>query len=146
MGLWSVCLLLGAAALVVEPPPITYEETVDEVAQAQKRARWMACLFYIRFQYTPQILDLLLSKSKFPKAATNLRFKADILVSCLHHITIPMAEKFLSTRETYTDQERLIMETFMSVSTDLFQQEDSDISLTTEQKELLSEMDAVGGM
>ena len=146
MGLWAVCLLLGAAALVLEPPPISYEESADEVAEAQKRARWLACLLFIRNQYSPEYLDSVAENSKFPKEPTLLRFKADILLSCVKHITITVAEKYLSFDQIYTQEEKLVIGTITSISSEIFQQEDSDIGLTMEQEELLSEMDAVGGM
>jgi hypothetical protein len=146
MGLWAVCLLLGAAALVVEPPPITYEESVDEVSEAQKRARWIACLLFIRNQFPPEFLDNVAQTSKFPKEPTVLRFKADFLVACVKQITLSIAEKYLSSGKSYTPDEQLVIETFSSISTEIFTQEDNDIGLTQEQEELLSQMDAVGGM
>lgn len=139
-----ILLLLGATALVSEPPPISLSESKDEVAHWQKRAKWLSCLLLITQILNKDILTMLCRQSKFPAEPTTLRIKVNLLEQCIGLMTDDLAEKYLKYDTNLTPEELELQKKASTIKMDEFLDENSDIGLTLKQQSLLAQIEMVG--
>ena len=99
MRLVAISLLVMVALGVEEPEPINDEERHDEVAQAQQRAAWLACLMVTRQIVIDGVTDLapVIAASKHDRESTLRKIKADMMWKCTTGISNSVAEKLLSS-------------------------------------------------
>jgi hypothetical protein len=92
-----VVLVLLARAMD-EPEPITAEEEADEVAQAQNRARWIACLSLASTVVEEQSaqIEALVASAQQGREAVVRKVAASILEDCDSKISWQLAEEILS--------------------------------------------------
>jgi hypothetical protein len=95
-------LLAVLAAALQEPLPINPEEEQDEVAQAQQRAVWIACLDLASTQVES---NLALISRKAVENSISIekiikKYSAGLLLSCSKTVEVSLAEKYLSGEES----------------------------------------------
>lgn len=94
-------IFLGVAAMS-EPGPISREEEVDEVAQTQQRAVWVACLD-LASGFVERNSDLIskVSSQKSVQIDSVIRkYSAEILVHCEKIVDYQLAEKYLAGEDS----------------------------------------------
>lgn len=99
MRLVVISLLVLAVLGIEEPEPINEEERKDEVAQAQQRAGWLACLMITRQVTIDDVASLapVLEASKHEREPTLRKIRADMMWKCTQSIAPAVAEKLLSS-------------------------------------------------
>lgn len=95
----AISLLVLVVWGIEEPEPINDEERQDEVAQAQQRAAWLACLMITRQVTIDGVADLapVLETSKHEREPTLRKIRADMMWKCTQSISPAVAEKLLSS-------------------------------------------------
>ena len=97
MRLVAISLLVLLVWGIEEPEPITEEEKHDEIAQAQQRAKQLACML-LTYQVTVDgvaDLEAVLQSSKHSRDVTLRKIKTDLLWKCSQGITNPLAQQLL---------------------------------------------------
>ena len=98
--------ILALTSALVELDPITEEEKHDEVAQAQERSVWIACLFlaYTHIDVAGESLASLQAESGHSLGAIKRKVSSSILERCASSITWKEAEEILSSAPGVNDQ------------------------------------------
>ena len=146
MRVVGTCVLVSVALAVLEPEAVYEWEGGDEVAESDKRVRWLSCLFITHSALFLGNLDLksTLLTSKHPRSKTLARIKADILLNCVNRITLLRAEEVLS--ETTVDLSARDIRDFLTEATAGFDSPDKDVSLTPTHRDLYKAILAVRNM
>ena len=133
MRLVAISLLVLAAWAIEEPEPISEEEQHDEVAQAQQRAKWLACLLLTRQVVVDGVSDLapVLESSKHTPEATLRKIKSDIMWKCTEGMSNSVAERLLSSE--VIDLADPDLKSFLEIDKAALQDAKSDITPTKEQ-------------
>jgi hypothetical protein len=118
-----------------ELDPINDEEKHDEVAQAQERAVWIACMFlaYNKLETIEEPISELAAREKLEVKDIRKKIAADILEGCNSEISYTEAEEILSSQTL--DLNSALFSKFLSISLDTYTK---NLSLTPSQSELLS--------
>ena len=103
--LFTSFALFTLALGLVELDPITEEEKHDEVAQAQERSVWIACLFlaYTHIDVAGESLATFQSESGHSLGAIKRKVSSSILERCAASITWKEAEEILSSAPGVSD-------------------------------------------
>lgn len=106
-----VLLCIGACKALTELEPINDEEKKDEVAQAQQRSVWLACLFiaYNKLGASAVEIDETAKESVYSLKDIRKKLAADILEKCASKITWVQAEKLLADEELTIENEVIQM-------------------------------------
>ena len=134
----SICLLAAVNAVFEEPEPINDQEKNDEIAQSQKRVKWIACLSIASetLEANPDAVKTAANSNKNSDSFVRKKIAADILENCSSKITWKQAEEVLTENRS----EKLV-EFVKSVSQfDLQQFKQQDLKLTASQLELLEQI------
>ena len=131
-----VCLFLVAFA-VEEPDPINDEERNDEVAQAQTRARMIACLATARsvLVLNEAGVAAVLEKSVHDKEETRQKIVAEIVNKCYKKIDHKVAEELLA--KDVVEIEREDLADVVALDAEKFSKSGSSVEWTTEEQTLI---------
>lgn len=133
MRLVAISLLMLLAWGIEEPEPISEEEKHDEIAQAQQRAKQLACML-LTYQVTVDgVADLedVLQSSKHARDLTLRKIKTDLLWKCTQGITNPLAQQLLLLDTI--DLSNPELSNFLAIDKAALQDSTSNISPTAEQ-------------
>ena len=136
MRLLAISLLLALSLAIEEPDPISEEEQHDEVAQAQQRAKWLACMLITR-AYTldgEAELEPVLKESKHDREKTLVKIRGDIMYKCSNGITAKAADKMLAAETIDMTDSSVVA--FLQIDKEALADAKKDISLTKEQQDL----------
>ena len=117
-----------------EPEPINEEERNDEIAQAQERAKQIACLAIVRgkfIEHSDEIASIL-SLSPHDSELTRHKIIADIAYKCSQEITWQLAEDLLAADKMNLSDPLII--NWVTLNTDFYLNKSNDMSWTPEQK------------
>jgi hypothetical protein len=142
MKLIALSLLLLTAALE-EPEPIDDQERNDEVAQAQQRAKLVACLSLTRARVVDysEWTAAFISESKHDASKTKHKLVADLIYNCNQAITLEQAESVLS--EDFVDLTKPEWKTLMTVDEQQFKDPKANIEVRPEQLALIEKIKLV---
>jgi hypothetical protein len=106
MAKYLLLSLVLLAQALVELDPITEEEKHDEVAQAQERSVWIACLFlaYTHIDVASETLNSFQQESGHSISLIKRKVSSRILDRCSSSITWKEAEEILSSTPGINDQ------------------------------------------
>lgn len=139
MKYFAFLCLLSVTLAAEEPEPINHEEMHDEVAKAQMRATWIACLS-IASEKLEKIQDKIHeihSKSSHSHELIVKKLAADILSVCEDKITWQVAEEILSESQGETIEK--FMREVSEVNFEQFSQ--PSVGFTDRQKELIKNIE-----
>jgi hypothetical protein len=134
--IWLSFLIVFVAYGVEEPEPINDEERNDEVAQAQTRARMLACLATARSKLImdQESVEAVLSASVHDKEETRKKIVASIVYRCYNKIDWRVAEELLA--DDHVDLTRADLADVVSVNPGDFGAGTS-VAWTKEEQELI---------
>ena len=103
--LFTTITMLVLTSALVELDPITEEEKHDEVAQAQERSVWIACLFlaYTHIDLAGESLASFQAESGLSLGAIKRKVSSSILERCAASVTWKEAEDILSSAPGVSD-------------------------------------------
>ena len=103
--LFTTITMLVLTSALVELDPITEEEKHDEVAQAQERSVWIACLFlaYTHIDLAGESLASFQAESGLSLGAIKRTVSSSILERCAASVTWKEAEDILSSAPGVSD-------------------------------------------
>ena len=135
LKLFAVLVLMAFA--VEEPDPINDEERNDEVAQAQTRARMIACLATARsvLVLNEAGVAAVLEASVHDKEATQQKIVAEIVNKCYKKIDHKVAEELLS--KDVVDLEREDLADVVALDAEKFSTSGSSVEWTAEEQTLI---------
>lgn len=133
------CFILALAVVIgiKEPLPINPEEEGDEVAFAQKRAVWIACLSLTQ-TIVESKMGLISNKAKAGSVPTEKiirKFSAESLENCEKSTTYALAERYLSGENSEE-----VQKFSNSVFSILLDQETANFELTESQNALIGKI------
>lgn len=128
----KLLLVLLPSFALQELNPINDLESHDEVAQAQERSVWIACLFlaYSHIEKTTEKILILQSQTQFTLPEIKRKISASILERCSNSITWEEAEDIIAG--TFDEKYLHLLEVDFS---------NFDVSLNTAQSELISKIE-----
>lgn len=131
-------LAIGIAYSAEEPEAINDEERHDEVAMAQERAKWIACLKLAssKLEQSASDLEALKLSSKHTNDVIVKKLAADILDVCIEKITWKIAEAILE------EQTAEILSKFIAEVTviDIGQFSNDKVEFSDRQKALIGQI------
>lgn len=138
MRVAALVMLVLAVAGVEEPLPSSPAEEQDEVAQSQRRSRWIACLSLARSYSIEHELELssILTRTVHSKEATRRRIIAGIVETCAVNATDKVIQTLLETEELDIFDEE--WEPFLNIDEAFYLSPESNVSLTATQEALYS--------
>lgn len=136
MRVAALVVLVLSVAGVEEPPASSAEEENDEVAQVQRRSRWIACLSLARTFSIDHELELssILTRTVHSKEATRKRIVADIVEACVVKATEEVVQKLVTEEDLDIYEEE--WEPFLDINETFYLTPDSVVSLTPSQEKL----------
>ncbi|CAG9323181.1 unnamed protein product [Blepharisma stoltei] len=139
MKIWFIALLALVFALE-EPDPINDQERNDEVAQAQARARWIACLLISRTKLSQHSSEIssIYSASKFDKDLIEKKIIGEILYKCDQLLSWKQAEELLAADEINLEKPEI--KELTTIDKDFYINPKSDIKLTQQQEDLIKKI------
>lgn len=127
---WAFAVVFG----IKEPLPVSVEEEGDEVAFAQKRAVWIACLTLTQTVVESK-MNLISNKAKINSVPTDKiirKFSAESLENCEKSTPYALAEQYLTGENT--DEVQKFKNSVFSI---LLDQETTNFELTESQHALI---------
>lgn len=138
MRLFLMLLAIGLVHSAEEPEAINDEERHDEVAMAQDRAKWIACLKLAssKLEQSASDLEALKLSSKHTNDVIVKKLAADILDVCIEKITWKIAEAVLE------EQTAEVLSKFIAEVTiiDISQFSNDKVEFSDRQKALIGQI------
>ena len=134
LGLVFIFLVVEA---IREPGPITSEEEVDEVAQTQQRAVWVACLdLASRFvERDSDLISKVSSQKSVQIDSVIKKYSAEFLVNCEKIVDYQLAEKYLAGEDSQD-----VIDLKSKHLSEVLTSNPSNFALTYEENQLISKI------